>query len=42
MTPEEILSDPTEVLTQDRHKSYFIKGVVPAPELFPDDILKGL
>ena len=42
MTPEEILSYPTEVLTQDRHKSYFIKGVVPAPELFPDDILKGL
>ena len=42
MTPEEILSYPTEVLTQDQHKSYFIKGFVPVLELVPDDILKGL
>ena len=42
MVPEEILSYPAKVLTQDQRESYFTKGFISVPELVPQDILGEL
>ena len=42
MTPEEILSYPAKVLTEEQRESYFTKGFVSVPDLVPNDILGEL
>ena len=42
MTPDEILSYPARVLTQEQRKAYFDKGFVNVDEIVPADILKSL
>lgn len=42
MTPDEILSYPARVLTQEQRKAYFDKGFVNVDEIVPANILKSL
>ena len=42
MTPDEILSYPARVLTQEQREAYFDKGFVNVDEIVPADIVKSL
>ena len=42
MTPEEILSHPARVLSQEQREHYFTYGYVGVQDLVPTDIISGL
>ena len=42
MTPDEILSYPARVLTQEQREAYFDNGFVNVDEIVPADIVKSL